>query len=252
MNSASQLLQRYQKFHGQFGTPDWAFQVEPPTPLVGEGYSVGNGLLVYGSAENLTHDIASSAKSRWERHRLEFNSWKSESQRGFPEMHCQPITDGGLLMAAAFVLTLAGKAVPEHSHVFLEKIAAGNFGKFSIAAKNNIDYAGRVRKLESSLPYVFEDITILKPAILMLPLTTYRVMHSRLEQLLRNTRVIAAYQCQPQVLNVHLGKKYDHRASVIREKYSQTTWGSWIEDVAPRVKSGMWRYLAHIEDVWNN
>jgi len=251
MSLRTKLLERYQDLHRVNGWPAWAFQVVPPTPLVGQDYVRGEGLLVYGSAENLSKGrVKVAAAEKWERHREHLEQWKREGAAGFPHMHCKPIQDGGLLVAAAFVLSISGRPVNRSRAAFIEAIAVGNVGKFAIAAHPNKDYAGNGLKLADSVPFLQADLELLQPSILFLPKSAWGGIGNELRPYLKGTRIVAAYQCQPRVINVHLGTNYDGRAHELASQYQDAPWKYWFGDLARSLKRGMWRYLAHVEEAW--
>jgi hypothetical protein len=89
---------------------------------------------------------------------------------------------------------------------FLEKVAFGNFGKFSIEVMNgetNMDYAGDYNKLAKSIEYIKADLTVLKPKIVIIPNSIFN--HSKVRNLFKKQfpeiQIIPIYQIQQNNIN---------------------------------------------------
>ncbi|MDP3937212.1 MAG: hypothetical protein Q8R92_03645 [Deltaproteobacteria bacterium] len=242
------------------GTPDWAFKgVKPSAPFVGKDYEPGKGLLLYASAENLAgyKDIEKEEylydDRAWDRHRLVFEEWSKEIRKAnapFPRVHIQPVSDGGLLVASAFVCSRLGVKVDPDPVRFIESIAVANIGKFSFNAKTNKDYAGTWKYLKESVDYVKADLESLKPAIFILPFVSWGLdeLRGKLNPLVQGAQLVPVYQCNPTVINLKLGPNADVVAEEnLKNRYATEPWFEWI----PRLKKGMnktiWRYLLHVD-----
>ena len=106
---AGKLVDEFKQLHSKLGHPTWAWEPMPSIPLVGASYSPGGGLLMYGSAENLTHlkhpfvYPRFSGESAWDRYRYEFEECAVSSECFFPKVGIEPISSGGLLTAGLLV-----------------------------------------------------------------------------------------------------------------------------------------------------
>lgn len=187
--------------------PSWAVRknnseeiVSPSIPFVGKNYEATK-ILLYASAENLGDyrggwlDDNNLAKNR---HRFWFE--QHSGNRFFPDVHIEPINNGGLVNIIGYVVM---KLYPDFKfnspQELLEGVSFANFGKFSISrekGEKNIDYAGDYHKLSKSLEYINSDLKILKPKVLILPETIYN--HNRIKKLLKSQfpeiKIIPIYQ----------------------------------------------------------
>ena len=182
------LLNAYQKIRDIMGNePAWAVhRCDDPTqlvhgtiPFIGKAYANQEfRILLYASAENLSGydgwlDNASVADDR---HRRWFNQWQTDPTDGkkfYPDVHLQPVTDGPLLLAAYYI---AAHLSPQYGQnlepaAFMERIAFGNYGKYSIEGARNKDYARVKGKLAMSHSYIEQDVSILQPDLIILPRT---------------------------------------------------------------------------------
>lgn len=213
-------------FSEQQNRPDWAFRKENnldelvrcPIPFVGKKYAEQKvKFLVYASAENLNpknykkddYEKLNDDEFAINRHRLYFDS-PCNDNRFFPKVHCEPLTNGALAIAAYYVyLGIVGgdKLTPRE---FYERISFGNFGKFAYdtarleGKRKNSDYAGDPDKLNYSLEYVKADIECLKPDYLIMVKTTYDVLKREMETLLPANRIIGIYQMNPSSVNCNI------------------------------------------------
>lgn len=138
------LIQRFKDTYT--GPPAWAWQFNPPIPLIGKDYKPGEGLLIYASTENLAYLNKEGTPPRfgnedaWNRYRVVYEQEGRDSKNFFPNIGIQPVTDGGLFAAGLFVAGQCG--LPQHSEPrsFLETIAVTNWCKFIIKNKTNRDY----------------------------------------------------------------------------------------------------------------
>lgn len=207
MNTITQLKIAYRKiFSKQKNKPDWAVTkennnslVSPCIPFVGKHYNETK-ILLYASAENLigyggyldNDDIA------MDRHRIWFN--KVSNGQDFPNVHIEPMNNGGLVNVIGYVaMQLCPNYHFNSPRELLEGVSFANFGKFSIEVKegkNNIDYANDFKKLSMSLEYIKTDLSILNPSILILPKTIYN--HKKIKNFLNTfhpeVKIIPIYQ----------------------------------------------------------
>ncbi len=130
------LLEKYRKIGHT--PPEWAYPLAPSIPFVGNQYRRWGGILVYASAENLTHYEQDpdrlpefvKDKRRFNRHRASCDATAGTSY--FPNVHMAPFSNGSLLVAVAYyVLRRFGDTFNRPSDL-LESIAAANLGEFSI------------------------------------------------------------------------------------------------------------------------
>ena len=182
------LLSAYQKIRDNMGNePAWAVhRCDDPTqlvhctiPFIGKEYANQEfKILLYASAENLSGydgylDAASIADDR---HRWCYNQWQkaaTDVEKFYPDVHLQPVTDGPLLLAVYYI---ASQLSPQYGQnmepaAFMEKIAFGNYGKYSIEGARNKDYARVKGKLAMSHSYIEQDVSILQPDLIILPRT---------------------------------------------------------------------------------
>ncbi|MCL2555825.1 MAG: hypothetical protein FWE03_02235 [Firmicutes bacterium] len=152
----------------------------PPTiPFIGKNYEKYK-ILIYASAEVLTCNnhikyLSSYGGKITNRHRHRFDNPKNKEEidNFFPNVNCQPITNGALTLSAAYICQKANILdIPNNPRDFLENIAFGNFGKFSIDGKSNLDYANKAYYLNASLDYIETDLKILEPNYLIITAAT--------------------------------------------------------------------------------
>jgi len=161
------------------------------------------------------------------------------------------VNTGGLLVAAAFLTTLAGKTCDPEPAEFLETIAVANFGKFAIDAPRNIDYADWYERLEASLPYIAEDLLQLRPGVVLVANTTARTLRKRGQRSFSGVpRLVPAMQCQGHNFG-RCRRKYAARAAELETTYGAEPWASWIPQLGSRVRPSIWPYLAEVEEGWN-
>ena len=199
------LTDKYKEiFSAQENRPDWAVEksngegiVHPCIPFVGDNYRQTR-ILLYASAENLVHyhGYLDDDKLAVNRYRSDFDN--SNRDKFFPDVHIQPINDGGLVNILGYV---AMKLIPDFKfntpRELLEGTSFANFGKFSIGGlSKNKDYASDKRKVEQSLEYIRADLSVLQPKLLIMPSTIHN--HANVKNMLRNEypqiKVITIYQ----------------------------------------------------------
>lgn len=227
------LLEAYKKeFSSRKNKPDWAVHkttpghthelIHCPVPFVGKSYHrEKTKILLYASAENLS-DYSSKRLTYLDcdddavnRHRNSFNSSVVKPDVFFPDVHIQPITDGGLAIAAFYLylkFQSTSRILPAE---FLEKIALANFCKYTIQSapgKNqNQDYAGDPEYLAESHAYVETDLRILKPDYIIMPKTIYGADRDFIDSVKENAKIIPIYQINARNINLRI-KNYPRKS----------------------------------------
>jgi len=234
----SKIVSRYKERFEKDGFPNWAFQYFPPAPHVGNDIPLKNVIcLAYGSAENLTNSFCQPKaelnrlnEAQWYRHRF-----FRKNDEYFPNLHIQPIENGSLLIAVRYILALLGYD-EEFSNTpknFIEEIVVGNFSKYSIRAKKNIDPI-KFQYLKESLEYVSLDLEEIKPDILILPKTIFDFSAIRkliLGLLKKGSRIVPIYQTNRRVIGGRaLNKQIDVDNS--RKPYDFSFQQPWINSIS--------------------
>jgi len=269
-----ELKARYASLHTGKGYPvlptATAFEVPPSIPFVGRDYLPERRLLIYGSAESLSwYSRQPGGFPEWllddrarDRHRLVFEKWKGEAREieatRFPNVHIQPVNDGGLLIAAAFAEALGSRPVPDEPVDFIESTAVANFSKFAIKDGTNIDPARDEAWLAWSLPYVEADLELLKPRWVLMAKSTAELpsVHSLLRRHLKEEQILSVMQCQPKNVRFHLGRFKEAGQSLLDRPptadRTRPSWHRWLDLVNESVmkRHEVCTYLAHVEDRW--
>ena len=231
------LLQRYESIFKELcsaGEPEWAVRkmsnpdlfVHPTIPFVGKNYfERDKKILIYASAENLSPykghlDCDALAKDR---HRYYFSKSKD---RTFPFVHIQPMQDGCLMNVLRYVCEKLEIAMPEEPRDFLENIAFANFCKYSIQSGQNVDYASKTQYLEFSIKYVAADLDLLKPNIIIMPRTIFRVEKPFILEHSAGAQIIPIMQMNARNINCRIKPKYKKKdlnelSSVTRKWYEK-------------------------------
>jgi hypothetical protein len=206
--------------------PSWSVKklntnevIHPSIPFVGKNFETSK-LLLYASAENLTHyhkikkPYLEDDRFAINRHRNYFDQSATKENRSFfPYVHIAPIEDGALVMLTAYILKcITGTFDYQTPYELLENISFGNFGKFSIVSDNkNKDYAHNVDCLRYSYRYIKTDIETINPKILILPKTIYETISedTEIQELLSKIPlIIPVYQINAATINRIITKKY--------------------------------------------
>lgn len=212
------LTERYSAIMKNGKTPEWAVKktdsneyVSCTIPFVGKNYfSQKKKVLVYASAENLSKydGYLDNDKVAINRHRCFFDT-SVESTDFFPSVHMRPFDDGAMSTAVLYILT---KYLEINDDVkpaeFYENIAFGNYGKFSISGKKNIDYASSKGDLAYSHDLIKADIDILKPDIIILPSAILKADENFIKTIRGNADLIPLYQINSGNINRIISKKY--------------------------------------------
>lgn len=213
-----ELLETYRRiFAERKNEPSWAVHKHTPgcenelvhcaIPFVGEDYgSQKTKILIYASAENLSWykekcylDDDTLAITR---HRNSFNDSRSKPDLFFPDVHIQPFNNGYLTIIALYIYLKKCQDVEQMTPTeFLERISFANYGKYSITAPKNIDYAKDREKLAASHAYIEQDLKILRPDVIVMPGTIYNTDRDFVDRHKGNAEIIRIYQILPRTIN---------------------------------------------------
>lgn len=247
-----QYRRRYEKRRPD--TTIW-HETKPPIPFVGDqfGKDVRAKVLVYASAENLKwYDEDQRRKLTYWRNRKEYTDWKRNSEREegrgrsnwFPHVHMAPVSDGTLLTAARYLMEVFGKTnFSEEPGKFIQQIAVGNYGKFSLKGGRNRDYASKPELLAVSDPYVIEDMGILQPDVVIIPRSIHLNAFKRvLEQASHKPKHIGViYQTNTGVINRHIDRQLN-KAGLKKVTVRNAHWSQeWLQHISGKIRMG--RYL---------
>lgn len=255
----SKLATEYEKLYSQKPLDGRWAQVPPAIPFVGRQYGALGmpKVLVYASAENLNHTFAPGTMTftrnqamhrRWKAQEFNDLSWSKDNW--FPWVHMASIADGTLLTAARYLLHVHGlERFSKAPNRFLEQIAVGNFGKFSLAVGRNRDHASHRALLATSWPFVSSDLRILQPDILILPRTIHlHGLHPLLratDNLYRPRQIWMIYHTDRRVIAAHIERQLS-KAGVA--KGSITDRAAWIQEWTRYItRASMRRYLDWID-----
>lgn len=247
------LLDCYQEIGLQ--PPSWSWDYPPSIPFIGTHYKPG-GILVYASAENLSHYERNPEwippfmkdKRVLNRHRAAH----AALDRGtfFSSIHIRPFDDGKLIIALQyyFMKHCQPKVLYKNPKVLLEHVAAANFSKFSIRSEGNKDFAGNMPKLAESMAYVSADLKTLRPATIIMPRSIWK--HQEISTMIRQTlpdaRVIALPQFTPQVANIHL-KNHAAAATRLQASLRRSVIDKWIKKVPGYREGNFHRFLVELD-----
>ena len=245
-----EVLSKYKEVFGKTEYPDWSWELPPSIPMVGNAYKDADcKCLVYGSVENLSYlnnnnqqalkDWKSRGEKPFYRHRYCF---EGDQKSFFPDVHLQPISDGSLLLAARYILSLlkhdSFSSIPCE---FLNEIAIGNFGKFAIKGPNNQDYASNKGFLLKSIEYIKADVETLQPDIIILPRTIYSRLKNNLRQMIKKTTLFyGIYQTQPRAISGVISRQLS--PSMDNEIISTEYLDAWLANIS-RKGLNMTKYL---------
>ena len=227
-------------------SPEWAVHktqtgkhnelIHCPIPFVGKNYHAqSKKLLLYASAENLseyhlsTDNYLDDDEFAIMRHRRFFDSSQSEDSF-YPDVHIQPITDGGLAVAAYYLFCCINGIDDMTPREFLEKITFANYCKYTISGtlsstgKQNTDYASNVDFLKFSHDYIESDISILKPDYIIMPKTIYSTDRQFIDSVKGRAIIIPIYQINAKNINMRI-KKYP---SIDETKLQKPFYDWWL------------------------
>jgi len=250
------------------GIPDWAWKYSPPVPFVGRNYKKGEGLLVYASAENLSwtktgkpehfSDDEKAYTRRWDFYTdylHHCNRYKGMFDGEGTHVGIGPFDSGGLLVAARVVSKHFGLPMSDEPDKFLEMLAVTNWCKFTILcmAFVNHDYADNVEKLKYSLPYVSKELSMLNPAKVIMPATTYKRKTIRDAIKKECDAPIPLYQFSTRVLDHKCLVKCVDKGPRLKSETeaSDPVLADWMAKigVSGAYKEKSWGYLAHVKSV---
>jgi len=118
---------------------------------------------------------------------------------------------------------------------------------YAIDSEKNEDYLSNKKKLAHSLPYVVNELSLLKPAVVLLPHKIWenKVVKGAMCGASPHTHFIPAPQFNARVVNCCL-KKYDRSTPKVLKNIALTEWMSNLISIN---KTNAWRYIAMLEDV---
>ncbi len=231
--------------------PDWAWDYPPSIPLIGSEFKCGESLLIYASAENLSHMNAGNVPKQfntddvWDRYRVRYESHGRNADTFFPDVGIQPVTNGGLMAAGLFISERLSLPTADDPRRFLEKVAVSNWCKFSIQSTKNRDYLSQPKKLAASLPYVETELSSLKPAVALLPHKIWE--QTEIQKQMRcaspSTRFIPALQFNATVINTKLGD-FAAAGEELKEQLDSHVLSIWMQNLQGMSVRSAWRYLA--------
>jgi hypothetical protein len=223
----NRLLNIYKEiFIDKNNSPDWAVHklgdhnnelIHCPIPFIGKEYlHQKTKILLYASAENLSkyhlnnNPYLDDDEFAINRHRSFFYDSVLKSSLFYPNVHIQPITDGGLALVAYYIFCKLNGYQELLPAEFLEKICFANYCKYTISGiysstgKQNLDYASNLKFLEHSHKYVEADISILSPDYIVIPKTIYESDRTFIDSIKGNAQVIPIYQINSKNINMRI------------------------------------------------
>lgn len=268
-NSIQELIFEYDKLYKD-DPPAWRRKPEwivPTIPFVGSKYAESKcRVAFYASTEYLATHVSGNNRE-WDgllksfnRHRESFEAWKAEKNTFFPQIHMQPVSDGGLLCAVLFILfKKLGVEKEIQPEELLEELVAANVCKFTDESSD--DYCPKsATKRKASIPYLKFDLEILQPEIIIIPKTI--IQHNHIRDVVNDSCkslkfTIPIYQFAKRAMGSV--SNYAERGLTLKkeliEQYPQLV--KWVTR-ATKSQNGnsysepeIYRYLAHIEDVLN-
>ena len=222
------LFKAYEEvFQSKNHSPDWAVhKIDPhnsnelihcPIPFVGKDYlHQKTKILLYASAENLSKYHLNNTpyldddEFAINRHRIFFEESVKKFNVFYPDVHIQPITDGGLALVTYYIYCKLNGFQELLPAEFLEKICFANYCKYTISGiysstgKQNLDYASNQKLLEHSHKYIEADISFLSPDYIVIPKTIYEADRSFIDSIKGNAQVIPIYQINSKNINMRI------------------------------------------------
>jgi hypothetical protein len=256
---ANELIQKFKDIFEKTNNkpPDWAWSFKPSIPFIGENYKPGEGLLIYASAENLSwHNNKDNPLHQffteghvWDRYRAQYKVLGHNPKNIFPNVGIQPINDGGLLAAGLFTAIKYGLQQKSEPRSFLETIAVTNWNKFSIKTPHKNEDIRGIKKLTASLDFVVTELTMLHPAVVLIPRTVWR--HSKLQMVMRMASPQSYFLDVPQfnatVVNCVL-RKYEEKARQFRIDWQGQLLARWMSNLCGINEDIAWRYIAMLDE----
>lgn len=247
------LLDRYHKIG--LLPPPWSWNYRPSIPFIGTHYEPG-GILVYASAENLSHyERNPESRPPFMSDARALNRHRAAHAAGgefFSNIHIQPFNDGKLIIAVQYYLMKhhQPKVLHKNPKVLLEHIAAANFSKFSIRGRVDEDIAGNMPKLRASMAYAAADLEVLKPAVIIMPrrIRKHQEICAMIHQAVPNTKIIALPQFTAQVANIHL--RHHAKAAIrLQASLGGSVIEKWINKVPGYAPGYFYRFLVELDEV---
>lgn len=219
---------------------DQSSLVKCSIPFIGKKYFEQDvKILVYASAEVLSDYYPGSESERaWldddekagNRHRYFFDWTEIQEDRFFPNVHIQPMNDGALAVAVGYIASKIMKLDDDIlPHDFYEKIAFGNYGKYtretkhqhnlrmgqtdSEDSKKNIDYSSNSKFLKLSYEFVKADVETLRPDYIIMPKSIYKTERTDIDSIKGDAKIVPIYQMNSGVINriIHGKKAYKEK-----------------------------------------
>jgi hypothetical protein len=257
-----ELVHAYRRVYD--GPPDWAWAFAPSIPFVGRNYTPTKGLLIYASAENLTWLNDTEPPERfnrprvWDRYRAVYEEEGRLSGSFFPEVGIAPISNGGLLTSGLYVSQRLLTGTGETPRIFVEEIAFSNWAKFSVKrggngykGTRNMDYISDPTKTKYSLAFVLAELSVLKPAVVLLPQTVWPVYQAAMRGVSPHSQFLAMPQCNATVLNCHLSE-LDSMGVDLCQQLIGSQIEKWVKHVSSIKPCYLWRYMALLEKKLRN
>lgn len=274
MNSKQQvshILKAYKNIYQASKKPDWAVEnrrngeiIKPSIPFIGNNYgSLKNKILLYASAENLTYYEKSNSPNKlletedaWNRRR---NRIKLKRDCIFPNIHIAPVSNGGLLATVALVAYI-NKLIetPTDPYKFIENLSIDNLGKYSIKTlgsntRKNKDYISNLSYLKYSIPFIEEELSILKPNYIIIPKKAYELKPIKdiFQKIVPEAKIVPIYQLTSTVVNCHLASKISEKEITKFKRRVPKNIKNWVSDIHINGlrKDGMYYYFLHVLNV---
>lgn len=228
--------------------------VPPTVPFVGKNYDESR-VLVYASAENFNsdlHHLKNCARLK-DRHRWQFDEEADEN--GYPNVFCQPFTDGSLVNVAAYICMRKKIGGIDYAtpRSFLDSIAFGNFSKFSKKYTGTNSDPRSYKFLSQSLRYIEADLEVLKPRIVILPVTKYEIIIRKPQgqEIFKQSgaEIIKIFQANSQVVNANWKEFSKKENYYIKRKEEFADIDRWGDDASFPKKQKNFKYIyAHIDE----
>ncbi|MGN0689563.1 MAG: hypothetical protein ACI4KH_03980 [Oscillospiraceae bacterium] len=263
-NAVKDLLKAYSEIFAEQGAPEWAFHkiekpeeyIHPSIPFVGKDYfEQKHKILVYASAENLSKydgriDDDEKAKNR---HRWYFEN-ESNSETEFPDVHMQPMDDGGLAVVAMYFLEKLGYLTDDNitPKQFLETLSFGNFSKFTYEGSKtkNEDKATDSDILSKSIDYIKTDLAVLKPDYVIMPQSIYKTLRRRIDEIKGDIKIIGIYQINNRVVNCTINKIYKDKK--VPKESLNTAIASFYEKIQYNKRENFLSVFPYLDKVFDD
>ncbi len=222
------LIEIYKQIFSQKrDLPEWAVHkisaennndlIHCTIPFVGKDYfNQKTKILLYASAENLSKYHLNNTpyldddEFAVNRHRRFFDDSLRNPYLFYPNVHIQPITDGGLALVAYYIFCQLNGFQGFMPTEFLEMICFANYCKYTISGiysssgKQNTDYASHREYLSYSHNYIKTDFQLLRPDYVIIPKTIYETDRDFIDSIKRNAKIIPIYQINAKNINMRI------------------------------------------------